>query len=243
MDGSKSGKTMDTVLDVKNLGVAYNGGWVFRSLNIAVARGERIALLGSSGCGKTTFLRAAAGLSAPSEGERTLSASRLGYVFQEPRLIPWLSVRRNLAFVSERDPSEILAALKLSNMADALPHELSGGMKQRVNLARALLTEPDLLLLDEAFSSLDVALKVRLFSDFNLLWGRKRFASIMVTHDPREALLTADRILLLGGTPTGVLRSVDVPLPVEREYSSRQVAELEAYILGILSDDSPESRR
>ena len=243
MDGSKSGKTMDTVLNVKNLGVAYNGEWVFRSLNIAVARGERIALLGSSGCGKTTFLRAAAGLSSPSEGERTLSASRLGYVFQEPRLIPWLSVRRNLAFVSERDPSEILAALKLSNMADALPHELSGGMKQRVNLARALLAEPELLLLDEAFSSLDVALKLRIFSDFNFLWSQKRFASIMVTHDPRDALITADRILLLGGTPTGILQTIDVSLPFERDYTSLHLTGLETRILKILSADSPEIRR
>ena len=230
---------MDPVLTARNLGASFEGEWVFRSWDVSIARGERIALLGRSGCGKTTFLRIAAGLAVPSEGEIRVRASRVGYVFQEPRLIPWLSVRRNLAFVSDRDPSAILAGLNLSDAADARPHELSGGMKQRVNLARALLTEPDVLLLDEAFSSLDVALKLRLFSDLEGLWRRSPFASVTVTHDPRDALLTSDRILLIGGAPARILRDIPAPLSAERSYGDPGVVALEAAILRELSDVSP----
>jgi NitT/TauT family transport system ATP-binding protein len=230
---------MDPVLTARNLGASFEGEWVFRSWDVSIARGERIALLGRSGCGKTTFLRIAAGLAVPSEGEIRVRASRVGYVFQEPRLIPWLSVRRNLAFVSDRDPSAILAGLNLSDAADARPHELSGGMKQRVNLARALLTEPDVLLLDEAFSSLDVALKLRLFSDLEGLWRRNPFASVTVTHDPRDALLTSDRILLIGGAPARILRDIPAPLSAERSYGDPGVVALEAAILRELSDVSP----
>lgn len=233
------GATMDPVLTARNLGASFEGEWVFRSWDVSIARGERIALLGRSGCGKTTFLRIAAGLAVPSEGEIRVRASRVGYVFQEPRLIPWLSVRRNLAFVSDRDPSAILAGLNLSDAADARPHELSGGMKQRVNLARALLTEPDVLLLDEAFSSLDVALKLRLFSDLEGLWRRNPFASVTVTHDPRDALLTSDRILLIGGAPARILRDIPAPLSAERSYGDPGVVALEAAILRELSDVSP----
>ena len=233
------GATRDPVLTARNLGASFEGEWVFRSWDVSIARGERIALLGRSGCGKTTFLRIAAGLAVPSEGEIRVRASRVGYVFQEPRLIPWLSVRRNLAFVSDRDPSAILAGLNLSDAADARPHELSGGMKQRVNLARALLTEPDVLLLDEAFSSLDVALKLRLFSDLEGLWRRNPFASVTVTHDPRDALLTSDRILLIGGAPARILRDIPAPLSAERSYGDPGVVALEAAILRELSDVSP----
>ena len=230
---------MDPVLTARNLGASFEGEWIFRSWDVSISRGERIALLGRSGCGKTTFLRIAAGLAVPSEGEIRVRASRVGYVFQEPRLIPWLSVRRNLAFVSDRDPSAILAGLNLSDAADARPHELSGGMKQRVNLARALLTEPDVLLLDEAFSSLDVALKLRLFSDLEGLWRRNPFASVTVTHDPRDALLTSDRILLIGGAPARILRDIPAPLSAERSYGDPGVVALEAAILRELSDVSP----
>ncbi len=230
---------MDPVLTARNLGASFEGEWVFRSWDVSIARGERIALLGRSGCGKTTFLRIAAGLAVPSEGEIRVRASRVGYVFQEPRLIPWLSVRRNLACVSDRDRSAILAGLHLSDAAAARTPDLSGGMKQRVNLARALLTEPDVLLLDEAFSSLDVALKLRLFSDLEGLWRRNPFASVTVTHDPRDALLTSDRILLIGGAPARILRDIPAPLSAERSYGDPGVVALEAAILRELSDVSP----
>jgi NitT/TauT family transport system ATP-binding protein len=231
-DVASEGETaMDAILTARDLGASFDGEWVFRSWNISIACGERVALLGPSGCGKTTFLRIAAGFVRPAEGDVRVAASRLGYVFQEPRLIPWLSVRRNLAFASDRDPMRLLERLDLAGVADLRPHELSGGMRQRVNLARALLVKPDLLLLDEAFSSLDVALKLRLFADLETVWRQRRFASIVVTHDPRDAVLTSDRILLLGGSPSRIVRTIDVGLPPERGYSDPAVVALEASIL------------
>ena len=161
---------MAPVLDVRNLGVAFRERWVLRGWNLSLERGERVALIGPSGCGKTTFLRVLAGLVPPSEGGVLMNVSQLGYVFQEPRLVPWLDARRNLSLVSDRDPEQVLSRLGLSGAERLRPHAMSGGMRQRLNLARALLTEPDLLLLDEAFSALDVDLKLGIFEDLDAMW-------------------------------------------------------------------------
>jgi NitT/TauT family transport system ATP-binding protein len=118
------------------------------------AAGRALVLIGPSGCGKTTFLRLVAGLEPPTSGAIHSHADQVGFVFQDPRLIPWKTVDDNLRFVSpDRDPGPILGSLGLEGFADYLPGRLSGGMRQRVNLARALLTQPDLLILDEAFRS------------------------------------------------------------------------------------------
>lgn len=228
---------MEALLDVREAGVAFRGIWTFRGWNLTLGRGERLALIGASGCGKTTFLRALTGLVPLSEGAICIQTSRVGYVFQEPRLVPWLDVKGNLRLISGLDPADILGSLHLSGTENLYPHELSGGMRQRLNLARALLTNPELLILDEAFSSLDVALKLRLFEVLNDLWHRRGFSSIAVTHNPRDALLIADRILILGGSPTKVLREIAAPPLKYRSYSSPEIVALESDILSILSSD------
>lgn len=229
---------MASVLDVRDLGVAFCERWVLRGWSLSLERGERVALIGPSGCGKTTFLRVLAGLVPHSEGSVLMSVSQLGYVFQEPRLVPWLDVRRNLSLVSERDPGEVLSRLELSGAERLRPRAMSGGMRQRLNLARALLTEPDLLLLDEAFSALDVDLKLGIFEDLDALWRDRRFASVAVTHNPRDALLIADRLLLLGGEPTRILREVLAPPLSRRSYFSPEVVEAEAEVLRFLASSS-----
>ncbi len=191
-----------------------------------------MALLGPSGCGKTTFLRMLAGLERPTAGTVHVAAERVGFVFQEPRLIPWISVRRNLAFVSSANPMPLLERLGLAGHEDAFPRELSGGMRQRVNLARALLTNPDLLLLDEAFSSLDVGIKIGILEDLMGLWQRQRFAVVMATHDPREAALLADRVLVIRGCPAEVEEELRISLPPLRAYADPAVGALETLILG-----------
>lgn len=226
---------MASVLDVRNLGIAFRGRWVLRGWNLTLGQRERIALIGPSGCGKTSFLRALTGLVPSSEGSVLLRAPRVGYVFQEPRLIPWLDARRNLSLISDRDPSSLLARLKLSGAENLRPQAMSGGMRQRLNLARALLTEPDLLLLDEAFAALDIALKLEIFEDLNALWRSLNFASVAVTHNPRDALLIADRLLLLGGKPTRILREVLAPPSEHRSYFTPEIVESEAEILRFLA--------
>ena len=232
---------MDLLFRVSALGAAFGGRWIFRGLNLEAERGERISLIGASGCGKTTFLRVLAGLQKPTEGVIDQRARRIACVFQTPRLIPWLTVRRNLSFVSERSPGGILDALGLAGTEELYPHQLSGGMRQRVELARALLIEPDLLILDEAFSSLDVPLKLRIFEDLGALWEARRFTLVAVTHNPRDALLTSDRVVLLGGTPTSPVREFRLPPSAHRNVFDPEVAAVESEILRGLFAGEPEA--
>ena len=219
------------LVTVKGGGKAFGDRLVFHRWHLSLAPGERVALLGPSGCGKTTFLRILAGMEDLTVGSVAVSAQRIAFVFQEPRLIPWLTVRQNLAFVSPDDPMPLLSRLGLGDHADAFPQELSGGMRQRVNLARALLVNPDLMLLDEAFSSLDVGIKIGILEDLGHLWRRHPFALVVVTHNPREALLLADRILVIRWHPAKISEEIVVSLPEDRSYADPAVNALEAEVL------------
>ena len=223
-------------MTVRDGGKAFGDRPVLAHWNVTLAPGERMALLGPAGCGQTTFLRMVAGLESPTTGSVEVTARRVGFVFQDARLIPWLSVRRNLAFVSSEDPTTLLERLGLAGVEHVFPGELSGGMRQRVNLARALLVRPDLLLLDEAFSSLDVGIKVGIMKDLVRLWQHHRFAVIMATHDPREAVLLADRVLVIRGHPAAVAEEIPISLPCWRSYADPDVGVLEGEILEKLFD-------
>src|SRR6266540_2095159 len=177
-----------------------NGVTALGPLDLDVAKGEFVSLLGPSGCGKSTALRLIAGLSAPSAGTVNVShrANRkdgrhpIGFVFQEPTLMPWTSVRENVrlplklahapAAEANARVSDALAQVGLNEFADAFPRELSGGMKMRVSLARALVTDPDILLMDEPFAALDEITRFRLNNDLLDLWRRSRRTVIFVTH-------------------------------------------------------------
>jgi ABC-type nitrate/sulfonate/bicarbonate transport system ATPase subunit len=182
-----------------------------------------LALLGPSGCGKTTTLRVVAGLDPDYEGSVVLPASSRGaepavsFVFQEPRLLPWRTVRENVAIVlpkSLRDGGrveEILRGVGLDGAGDLFPGELSGGMQRRVALARAFVAEPDLLLLDEPFVSLDEESVGQLRALLAGMLARRRITTLLVTHDLREAAELADRILVLSGPPARVTQTLSVP--------------------------------
>jgi len=201
-----------TLVKLENVSKHFEKLNIFNDLSFEIVAGQSVALLGPSGCGKTTLIRMIADLDDDYTGKISRNYRKIGYVFQEPRLIPWKSIYDNLRFVLEDDEkiNEALKIMKLDGFQDYKPAKLSGGMRQRVNLARALLDEPDLLLLDEPFTSLDLHTKLSIIED--ILDGRNQrtFSMIIVTHDVREALLMADRIILLSNKPTRILEELDV---------------------------------
>ena len=178
----------DTILRVENLKKDFGTLPVIDGWNLELVKEERIAMIGPSGCGKTTFLKIIVDLDRNFSGNIERNFERVGFVFQEPRLIPWISVMENLTFVSPDEDKNIffLKAMRLEGFENYLPSQLSGGMKQRVNLVRALVVDPEILILDEPFASLDMPVKFAIIEDINALRNQKRFAIIMITHDPRS---------------------------------------------------------
>jgi NitT/TauT family transport system ATP-binding protein len=196
-----------------------NGVMALGPIDLDVRQGEFVSLLGPSGCGKSTALRLIAGLAAPTEGRVLVSrhggearpGHAVGFVFQEPTLMPWTSVRENvrlplkLAHVAQADAdalvSEALARVGLIDFADSYPRELSGGMKMRVSLARALVTDPDILLMDEPFAALDEITRFRLNDDLLTLWRSLGKTVIFVTHSVFESVYLSQRVVVMTSRP------------------------------------------
>jgi NitT/TauT family transport system ATP-binding protein len=196
-----------------------NGVTALGPIDLSVRRGEFVSLLGPSGCGKSTALRIIAGLSPPTMGllevaGATSQATRrrsIGFVFQEPTLMPWATVRDNvflpLRLMKETRASaqgridEVLANVGLSEFADLYPRQLSGGMKMRVSLARALVTDPELLLMDEPFAALDEITRFRLNNDLLELWRRLRKTVVFVTHSVFESVYLSQRVIVMTPRP------------------------------------------
>ncbi|OOC43505.1 ABC transporter ATP-binding protein [Thermosipho sp. 1074] len=195
------------ILKIENLNKSFGSLKVLENIEFKIKRGEKITFLGPSGCGKTTLLRIIAGLEKYS-GKVKKSFKKIGYIFQEPRLIPWKTVYENLKFVGKDDRKikEVLISLDLFQFKDYYPAKLSGGMNQRINLARALIVEPEILLLDEPFSSLDIHIKWKLINDINAQIKNRKITTILVTHDIKEAISLSDRILILSNRPAKIIK-------------------------------------
>jgi ABC-type nitrate/sulfonate/bicarbonate transport system ATPase subunit len=200
-------------------------------LDFAVPAGQLTCIVGPSGCGKTTLLSILAGLDGAydgSIGRDGVAGGGLGMVFQTPRLMPWLSVRENVRLALEPPPrgegraEELLREMQLGNFLDAFPKQLSGGQQRRVALARAFVTDPNLLLLDEPFQSLDAPTAQLLRELLLALWARHRPTILFVTHDLREALSLGDRILFLSRGPGRVV--LDLPLDLARPRGPESAA-------------------
>ncbi|WP_324716621.1 ABC transporter ATP-binding protein [Carboxydochorda subterranea] len=201
-------------------------GWrpVLWDLSLSVRRGEFAVLLGPSGCGKTTLLHLIAGLDRHYRGSLTRQPGRIAFVFQEPRLLPWLTVEQNLRLVCSRErPASIapqveswLRRVGLERWGRAYPHQLSVGMQQRAALARAFVIRPDLLLLDEPFSALDEVTAEQVADRTLQLWLSERPTVLMVTHRVEEAVFFADRVWILTPSPATVHARIDITLPRPR---------------------------
>jgi sulfonate transport system ATP-binding protein len=214
---------------------------VLDGLELSIRHGEFVALLGRSGSGKSTLLRVLAGMDTDIQGESVVEG-RVSMAFQQPRLLPWRRVWRNIALgLRTDDPRAVarraLAEVYLDERADAWPGTLSGGEAQRVSLARALVREPDLLLLDEPFGSLDALTRLAMHRLVTQLWQRHRPAVLLVTHDVDEALALADRVLVLAG---GRIAAEHI-VPTARPRSVARQAELRARVLSDLGVDDHEA--
>jgi sulfonate transport system ATP-binding protein len=232
----------------KNFAVDGRKVEALRDIDLAVRPGTFTALVGASGCGKSTLLRLVAGLDRADAGRILLNgtpvrgASRdCGLIFQDHRLLPWLSVVQNveLALAGTQHNAQARRALALAslelvglgNFANAFPRQLSGGMAQRVALARGLVNRPPLLLLDEPFSALDSLTRARLQTELLRIWAHEGSSMLLVTHDVEEAVLLADRVVVLAPNPGRIQSVVDIDLPRPRLRSSAELAAFKAVIL------------
>ncbi len=231
----------EVILEVRNLGKRYTSAQgeveALRDINFKVHRREFICVLGPSGCGKSTLVRTLAGLEKHSSGQVLLDGKPVqgpgqdrGMVFQGYSLFPWLTVKRNVMFGpemngrsrddAERDALLWLELVGLEKFADAYPHQLSGGMRQRVAIARSLVNEPRILLMDEPFGALDAQTRCKMQTHLLEIWKNIDITVLFITHDLEEAIYLADRILVLKAHPGEVQEVIEVPVP--RPRSSAQ---------------------
>ncbi|MFT3814405.1 MAG: ABC transporter ATP-binding protein [Acidovorax sp.] len=219
----------------------YPGGTqALLPVDLRIEEGEFVTLLGPSGCGKSTLLKMVAGLLEPSDGRLLLwrkpvqalpgSGKKMAFVFQQPTLMPWSSVQANvrlpldLAGVARAEAdarvAEALALVGLARFAQALPRELSGGMQMRVSIARGLVTEPDLLLMDEPFGALDEITRHKLDADLLALWHKKKLTVIFVTHSIHEAVFLSSRVVMMAARPGRVVEEfrIDAPYPRTSDF-------------------------
>lgn len=232
---------------LRNLEKAFGQRAVLRGLDLDIAPGEFITIVGRSGSGKSTLLRILSGLETPTQGAATIGdgarAGDVRVVFQEPRLLPWRSVLQNVLIgmtaQNTRAAEQVLEQVGLGDRLHDYPGVLSGGQRQRVALARALVHEPKVMLLDEPFGALDALTRVDAQRLVERLWSERRFTSILVTHDVEEAVLLGDRVLVFDDGQIVDTLPVDLPRPRRREHP--EIGQLTGALLGAILD--PERTR
>jgi sulfonate transport system ATP-binding protein len=254
------------MLAIDNVGKTYPSGVrALDGITVAVAPGEILGVVGGSGCGKSTLLRVVSGLDQPTQGDVTLDGEgimkpheKIGIVFQEPRLLPWLSVADNVGFGLDDCPKaerrnrvvQQVERVGLSDKATVWPRELSGGQAQRVALARALVTRPEVLLLDEPFSALDAFTRLDLQDHLLDLWADTKPTLVVVTHDVDEAIVLADRVLVMRPRPGRIYEEIvtDLPRPRDRQSAAfdfakrRVLAALDRSLDRTITTDDGETR-
>ena len=233
------------IVSLRGVGKTFERGTVaLQNFDLTVKDGEFVSLLGPSGCGKSTALRIIAGLSEPSDGavvwpeEGAPGAGAVGFVFQEPTLMPWATIAANVRLPldlthedgdADTAVTQALHRVGLVDFAHAFPRELSGGMKMRASIARALVTEPRLLLMDEPFAALDEITRFRLNNDLLVLWQLLKRTVIFVTHSVFESVYLSQRIVVMTSRPGRVFAEIDIPAPYPRDENFRTSADYAGY--------------
>jgi NitT/TauT family transport system ATP-binding protein len=234
-------------LEISNLGKTFGDLHALQAINLAVGRGEFIGVVGPSGCGKTTFLRIVAGLEPATSGEVALDGRVVrrpggdrGFVFQTDSLLPWRTVFANAIIGREvagrvgpaerQRTMELLRLVGLEGFEDYHPRQLSGGMRQRVNLARALAIDPEILLMDEPFSSLDAQTREIMQTELMRIWEEGRKTVLFVTHQIDEAVFLSDRVLVFARRPGRLRESVAIEFPRPRALALKRTPEFARYV-------------
>ena len=243
-------------LKLEHITHSYNGKKVLKNINFTIDKGQIVCLVGPSGCGKSTLLRFIGGLERPDEGRVTQlgdppknSLNPLTYIFQDFALLPWRSVYGNISLVLEDHNftklqireivDDVLKRTKLSEFANALPKQLSGGMKQRVAIARALSVKPAVMLMDEPLSALDSQTRELLMDDLLSLWERERFTACYVTHNLAEAVHLGHKIIVLSRRPGEIHKIVNIDMPLEeRKDNPIELEKKRKYLWDLMRDEA-----
>lgn len=226
---------------------------VLSDINFSIRSGEFISIVGASGCGKSTLLRLIAGLEKSTEGEIRLNdkkvekpSAEVGFVFQESRLLPWLTVEENIAFglhrkMSKEEQRELVQKyidiVGLSGFEKARPKQLSGGMQQRASIARSLIGNPGVLLLDEPFGALDALTRINMQQEIQKIWEKEKKTMILVTHDIEEAIYLGDRVIIMSSRPGIIKREIQIQFPRPRYRTSPDFVDVKKTILADFFED------
>ena len=234
-------------VEVQGLVKRFGATVALDGLDLAVRRGEFITLVGASGCGKSTLLNILAGLDRPTAGRVEVRAERIALMFQDATLLPWLTAGQNVELalklrgvgkIDRRERvHELLATVRLDGKADTRPHELSGGMRQRVALARMLAQEAEVVLMDEPFGALDAMTRDHMHDELERIWFSHGLTVLFVTHNVREAVRLGDRAILLASSPGRVKAEHDVGLPRPRRIDSPEVSALASQLTSELREE------
>ena len=245
-------RNVKKVFPIKNSSIE-----VLKNVDLKIADGEIITIVGGSGCGKSTLLRIISGLDKATDGEVVIDGKQvdgssnkdIGVVFQEPRLFPWSTVEKNIEFgitdkLTKEEKKErvkyYIDLVGLTGFEKALPHQLSGGMQQRVNIARSLINEPKALLLDEPFGALDAFTKINLQNEVLKIWEQKKTTLIIVTHDIDEAVFMGNRVVVMSSKPGVVKKIIPVELPRKRNRTGTDFAYIRRKVFAEFFEETEE---